>query len=66
MKIEETAAKCANGPFYAFPLLTIINFHEPLEIKCNFQWTSSSDSPLVIIAEKKIDAACSLHIMRAL
>ena len=28
-------------------LLILINFHEPLEIKCNFQRPSSSDSPLV-------------------
>ena len=25
---------------------TLMNFHEPLEIKCNFQRPSSSDSPL--------------------
>ena len=24
LKIEETAAKCANGPFYAFPLLAFL------------------------------------------
>ena len=29
-----------------FQILTLINFHEPLEIKCNFQRPSSSDSPL--------------------
>ena len=29
-----------------FQILTLMNFHEPLEIKCNFQWPSSSDSPL--------------------
>ena len=31
-----------------FQILTLINFHEPLEIKCNFQLPSSSDSPLPI------------------
>ena len=31
-----------------FQILTLMNFHEPLEIKCNFQWPSSSDSPLPI------------------
>ena len=29
-----------------FQILTLMNFHEPLEIKCNFQQPSSSDSPL--------------------
>ena len=29
-----------------FQILVLMNFHEPLEIKCNFQWPSSSDSPL--------------------
>ena len=29
-----------------FQILTLMNFHEPLEIKCNFQRPSSSDSPL--------------------
>ena len=29
-----------------FQILTLIDFHEPLEIKCNFQRPSSSDSPL--------------------
>ena len=28
-------------------ILTLMNFHEPLEIKCNFQRPSSSDSPLI-------------------
>jgi hypothetical protein len=27
-------------------ILTLMNFHEPLEIKCNFQRPSSSDLPL--------------------
>ena len=31
-----------------FQILTLMNFHEPLEIKCNFQQPSSSDSPLPI------------------
>ena len=30
-----------------FQILTLINFHEPLEIKCNFQRPSSSDSSLI-------------------
>ena len=29
-----------------FQILTLMNFHEPLEIKCNFQQPSSSYSPL--------------------
>ena len=29
-----------------FQILTLMNFHESLEIKCNFQQPSSSDSPL--------------------
>ena len=29
-----------------FQILILMNFHEPLEIKCNFQQPSSSDSPL--------------------
>ena len=29
-----------------FQILTLMNFREPLEIKCNFQHPSSSDSPL--------------------
>ena len=29
-----------------FQILTLMNFHEPLEIKCNFQRPSSSDLPL--------------------
>ena len=29
-----------------FQILTLMNFHEPLEIKCNFQRPSFSDSPL--------------------
>ena len=29
-----------------FQILTLMNFHEPLKIKCNFQRPSSSDSPL--------------------
>ena len=29
-----------------FQILTLMNFHEPLEIKCNFQQPSSSDLPL--------------------
>jgi len=31
-----------------FQILTLMNFHEQLEIKCNFQQPSSSDSPLQI------------------
>ena len=30
----------------AFQILILTNFHEPLEIKCNFQQASSSDSSL--------------------
>ena len=30
-----------------FQILTLMNFHEPLEIKSNFQQPSSSDSPLM-------------------
>ena len=33
-------------PEREFQILTLMNFHEPLEIKCNFQRPSSSDSPL--------------------
>ena len=29
-----------------FQILTLMNFHEPLQIKCNFQRPSSSDLPL--------------------
>ena len=29
-----------------FQILVLMNFHEPLEIKCNFQRPSSSESPL--------------------
>ena len=32
-----------------FQILTLMNFHEPLEIKCNFQQPSSSESPLLKI-----------------
>ena len=32
----------------AFQILILMNFHEPLKIKCNFQWPSSSDSPLPV------------------
>ena len=32
-----------------FQILTLMNFHEPLEIKCNFQRPSSSDSPLTFL-----------------
>ena len=31
---------------WGFQILTLMNFHEPLEIKCNFQRPSPSDSPL--------------------
>ena len=31
-----------------FQILTLMNFHEPLEIKCDFQRPSSSDSPLLM------------------
>ena len=34
-------------PEREFQILTLMNFHEPLEIKCNFQRPSSSDSPLL-------------------
>ena len=34
-------------PEREFQILTLMNFHEPLEIKCNFQQPSSSDSPLL-------------------
>ena len=30
-----------------FQILTLMNFHEPLQIKCNFQRPSSSDLPLL-------------------
>ena len=30
---------------FLFIKKTLMNFHEPLEIKCNFQRPSSSDSP---------------------
>ena len=33
-------------PEREFQILTLMNFHEPLEIKCDFQRPSSSDSPL--------------------
>ena len=32
-----------------FQILTLMNFHEPLQIKCNFQRPSSSDLPLSIL-----------------
>ena len=35
-------------PEREFQILTLMNFHEPLEIKYNFQRPSSSDSPLRI------------------
>ena len=35
-----------------FQILTLMNFHEPLEIKCNFQRPSSSDSPLLRLETK--------------
>ena len=31
-----------------FQILALIYFHEPLEIKCNFQRPSSFDSPLKV------------------
>ena len=31
-----------------FQILTLMSFHEPLKIKCNFQRPSFSDSPLLI------------------
>ena len=31
-----------------FQILTLMNFHEPLQIKCNFQRPSSSDLPLPV------------------
>ena len=36
-----------------FQILTLMNIHEPLEIKCNFQQPSSSDSPLLHTMSKK-------------
>ena len=33
-----------------FQILTLMNFHEPLEIKCNFQRPSSCDLPLRVLA----------------
>ena len=35
-------------PEREFQILTLMNFHEPLEITCNFQRPSSSDSPLYL------------------
>ena len=35
-----------------FQILTLMNFHEPMEIKSNFQRTSSSESPLIRITIK--------------
>ena len=35
-----------------FQILTLMNFHEPLQIKCNFQRPSSSDLPLAWISWK--------------
>ena len=32
-----------------FQILTLMNFYEPLKIKCNFQRPSSSDSPLIFL-----------------
>ena len=40
-------------PEREFQILTLMNFHEPLEIKCNFQRPSSSDSPLTLLEKKK-------------
>ena len=53
-----------------FQILTLMNFHEPLQIKCNFQRPSSSDSPLPTLLlgpsslqgpffKKKIMAGCN-------
>ena len=36
-------------PEREFQILTLMNFHEPLEIKCNFQRPSSSDSPFIMV-----------------
>ena len=47
-------------PEREFQILTLMNFHEPLEIKCNFQRPSSSDSPLLF---KKI-SSWSCHICK--
>ena len=33
-----------------FQILTLMNFHEPLQIKCNFQRPSSSDLPLLLLS----------------
>ena len=33
-----------------FQILTLMNFHEPLEIKCNFQQPSPSESSLMCMA----------------
>ena len=35
-------------PEREFQILTLMNIHEPLETKCNFQRPSSSDSPLCL------------------
>ena len=37
-----------------FQILTLMNFHEPLEIKCNFQPPSSSDLPLKECEKKNL------------
>jgi hypothetical protein len=36
-----------------FQILALMNFHEPLEIKCNFQQPSSSDLPLLRQSKNK-------------
>ena len=36
-----------------FQILTLMNFHEPLEIKCNFQRPSPSDPPLILSKHNK-------------
>ena len=39
-----------------FQILTLMNFHEPLEIKCNFQQPSLSDSsrPTIFVLQTSL------------
>ena len=50
-------------PEREFQILTLMNFHEPLEIKCNFQRPSSSDSPLIKVGGPSL-ARFQLHTVR--
>ena len=43
-----------------FQILTVMNFHEPLEIKCNFQRPSSSDSPLLLFVSNLLTSPVKL------